>query len=80
MIDQKKQLENINEMGVRSALITGGLRRICNELEPIAFVFKINMIPSVVEKVVVQGPNHDVVDDEDTILNMENELGGAECQ
>ena len=40
----------------------------CSKLGPIAFVIKINMLPSVIEQV-AQGANDDVVD-EDTILFM----------
>ena len=36
--------------------------------EPMAFVIKINMLPSVIEQVVAQGVNDDVVVDKDTIL------------
>ena len=40
-----------------------------SKLGPIAFVIKINMLPSVIEQVVAQGVNDDVVD-ENTILFM----------
>ena len=41
-----------------------------SKLGPIAFVIKINMLPSVIERVAAQGVNDDVVVDEDTILFM----------
>ena len=47
--------------------VTGGVPQ-GSKLEPIAFVIKINMLPSVIEQVVAQGVNDDVVVDEDTIL------------
>jgi hypothetical protein len=42
-----------------------------SKLGPIAFVVKINALPSVIEEVVAQRGNDDVVDvvDEDTILS-----------
>ena len=40
------------------------------KLGPIAFVIKINTLPSVIEQVVAQGVNDDVVVDENTILFM----------
>ena len=40
------------------------------KLEPIAFVIKINMLPSVIEQVIAQGVDDDVVVDENTILVM----------
>ena len=95
LIDYNKLLENMKEMGVRSALIrwfasylnershftqfgkeasdvvnvTGGVPQ-SSKLGPIAFVIKINMLPSVIEQVVAQGVNDDVVVDENTILFM----------
>ena len=46
-------------------------KRITSEMQrPIAFVIKINMLPSVIERVVAQGVNDDVVVDENTILFM----------
>ena len=45
--------------------VTGGVSQ-GSRLEPITFVIKINMLPSVIE----QGVNDDVVVDEDTILFM----------
>ena len=47
----------------------GGVPQI-SKLGPIAFVIKINMLPSVIEQVVAQGVNDDVVVDENTILFM----------
>ena len=41
-----------------------------SKLGPIAFVIKINMLPSVIEQVVAQRVNDDVVVDEDMILFM----------
>ena len=41
-----------------------------SKLGPIAFVIKINMLPSVIEQVVAQRVNDDVVVDENTILFM----------
>ena len=49
--------------------VTGGVPQ-SRKLEPIAFVIKINMLPSVIEQVVAQGVNDDVVLDENTILFM----------
>ena len=49
--------------------VTGGVKQSC-KLGPIAFVIKINMLPSVIEQVVAQGVNDDVVVDENTILFM----------
>ena len=49
--------------------VTGGLPQ-SSKLGPIAFVIKINMLPSVIEQVVAQGVNDDVVVDENTILVM----------
>ena len=49
--------------------VTGGVPQI-RKLGPIAFVIKINMLPSVIEQVVAQGVNDDVVVDENTILFM----------
>ena len=40
--------------------VTGGVPQSC-KLGPIAFVIKINMLPSVIEQVVAQGVNNDVV-------------------
>ena len=47
--------------------VTGGVPQ-GSKLGAIAFVIKINMLPSVIEQVVAQGVNNDVVVDEDTIL------------
>ena len=41
-----------------------------SKLGPIAFVIKINMLPSVIEQVIAQGVDDDVVVDENTILFM----------
>ena len=49
--------------------VTGGVPQ-RSKLGPIAFVIKINMLPSVIEQVVAQGVNDDVVVDENTILFM----------
>ena len=49
--------------------VTGGIPQ-SSKLGPIAFVIKINMLPSVIEQVVAQGVNDDVVIDENTILFM----------
>ena len=49
--------------------VTGGVLQ-SSKLGPIAFVIKINMLPSVIEQVVAQGVNDDVVVDENTILFM----------
>ena len=49
--------------------VTGGIPQ-SSKLGPIAFVIKINMLPSVIEQVVAQGVNDDVVVDENTILFM----------
>ena len=49
--------------------VTGGVPQSC-KLGPIAFVIKINMLPSVIEQVVAKGVNDDVVVDENTILFM----------
>ena len=49
--------------------VTGGVPQ-SSKLGPIAFVIKINMLPSVIEQVVTQGVNDDVVVDENTILFM----------
>ena len=49
--------------------VTGGVPQ-SSKLGPIAFVIKINMLPSVIEQVVAQGVNDDVVVDENTILLM----------
>ena len=49
--------------------VTGGVPQ-SSKLGPIAFVIKINMLPSVIEQVVAQGVNDDVVVDENTILFM----------
>ena len=46
--------------------VTGGVPQKC-KLGPIAFVIKINMLPSVIEQVVAQGVIDDVVVDENTI-------------
>ena len=50
--------------------VTGGVPQI-SKLGPIAFVIKINMLPSGIEQVVAQGVNDDVVVDENTILFMQ---------
>ena len=50
-------------------IVTGGVPQ-SSKLGPIAFVIKINMLPSVIEQVVAQGVNDDVVVDENTILFM----------
>ena len=50
-------------------LLPGGIPQ-SSKLGPIAFVIKINMLPSVIEQVVAQGVNDDVVIDENTILFM----------
>ena len=47
--------------------VTGGVQQ-SSKLGPMAFVIKINMLPSVIEQVVAQGVNNDVVVDKDTIL------------
>ena len=49
--------------------VTGGVPQ-SSKLGPIAFVIKINMLPSVIEQVAAQGVNDDVVVDENTILFM----------
>ena len=49
--------------------VTGGVPQ-SSKLGPIAFVIKINMLPSVIEQVVAQGVDDDVVVDENTILFM----------
>ena len=49
--------------------VTGGGPQ-SSKLGPIAFVIKINMLPSVIEQVVAQGVNDDVVVDKNTILFM----------
>ena len=49
--------------------VTGGVPQ-SSKLGPIAFVIKINMLPSVIEQVVAQVVNDDVVVDENTILFM----------
>ena len=49
--------------------VTGSVPQ-SSKLGPIAFVIKINMLPSVIEQVVAQGVNDDVVVDENTILFM----------
>ena len=49
--------------------VTGGVPQ-SSKLGPIAFVIKINMLPSVMGQVVAQGVNDDVVVDENTILFM----------
>ena len=49
--------------------VTGGVPQ-SSKLGPIAFVIKIDMLPSVIEQVVAQGVNDDVVIDENTILFM----------
>ena len=49
--------------------VTGGVPQ-SSKLGPIAFVIKINMLPSVIEQVVAQGVNDDIVVDENTILFM----------
>ena len=46
--------------------VTGGVQQ-SSKLGPMAFVIKINMLPSVIEQVVAQGVNDDVVVDKDTI-------------
>ena len=51
-----------------SVNVTGGVLQ-SSKLGPIAFVIKINMLPSVIEQVVPHGVNDDVVD-ENTILFM----------
>ena len=48
--------------------VTGGVPQ-SSKLGPIAFIIKINMLPSVIEQVVAQGVKDDVVD-ENTILFM----------
>ena len=50
--------------------VTGGVPQ-GSKLGSIAFVVKINMLPSVIDQVVAQGENDDVVLDEDTILFMD---------
>ena len=57
--------------------VTGGVPH--SKLGPIAFVIKINMLPSVIEQVVAQGVNDDVVVDENTIHARYDELEGARC-
>ena len=49
--------------------VTGGVPQ-GSKLAPIAFVIKINMLPSVIEQVVAQRVNDDLVIDEDTNLFM----------
>ena len=49
--------------------VTGGVPQ-SSKLGSVAFVIKINMLPSVIEQVVAQGVNDDVVVDENTILFM----------
>ena len=49
--------------------VTGGVPQSC-KLGLIAFVIKINMLPSVIEQVVAQVVKDDVVVDENTILFM----------
>ena len=51
--------------------VTGGVPQ-DSKLGPVAFVDKINMLPSAIEQVVAQGVNDDVVVDEDTILFMDD--------
>ena len=47
--------------------VTGGVPQ-SSKLGPMAFVIKINMLPSAIEQVVAQGVNDDVVVEKDTIL------------
>ena len=53
--------------------VTGGVPQI-SKSGPIAFVIKINMLPSVIERVVAQGVNDDVVVNENTILFMHSTI------
>ena len=53
--------------------VTRGVPQI-SKSGPIAFVIKINMLPSVIERVVAQGVNDDVVVDENTILFMHSTI------
>ena len=51
-----------------------------SKLGPIAFVIKINMLPSVIEQVVAQEVNDDVVDEKyDSLHAQYDDLGGARC-
>ena len=60
--------------------VTGGVLQ-SSKLGPIAFMIKINRLPSVIEQVVAQGVNDDVVVDGeyDSLHARYNELEGTRC-
>ena len=68
-LNERSHFTQISKEASDFVNVTGGVPQ-SSKLGQIAFVIKINMLPSVIEQVVAQGVNDDVVVDENTILFM----------
>ena len=66
-LNERSQFTQFGEEASDFVNVTRGVPQ-SSKLGPMAFVIKINMLPSVIEQVVAQGVNDDVVVDKDTIV------------